>query len=183
MARVRIVGDPDQPQTGDHSVELLVRHEEGIALRLDWLIPFLAIVERHAVAEINWQERPKGCADFQAQDRGDELGGQVAVARLDSRVVQLDVDTWVRLVVGHQWCVSGLGDPLERRSTQAPGSKEAEKVAAPWPATGSSRGRETYSCMAQGRPGSHATDLNDHRRRGQHRSSAVLQPQIDRSLW
>ncbi|MFJ9026403.1 TetR/AcrR family transcriptional regulator [Streptomyces sp. NPDC102259] len=33
--------------------------------------------------------------------------------------------------------------------------------------------------MAQGRPGSHPTDLSDHRRRGQHRSSAVLRPQFE----
>ncbi|AUA07992.1 hypothetical protein CFP59_00077 [Streptomyces malaysiensis subsp. malaysiensis] len=57
--------------------------------------------------------------------------------------------------------------------------KDAEQGAGLWPASGSRRGRETHSCMAQGRPGSHATNLSDHRRRGQHRSSAVLRPQIE----
>lgn len=59
---------------------------------------------------------------------------------------------------------------------RAPGAQTRRRGAGLLPASGSRRGREPHSCVAHGRPGSHLTDLSDHRRRRQHHSSATLQP-------
>ncbi len=74
----------------ENPVELLLAHQEGVVLHLDFHAVGGKEGEGHLVADLDIEERAEGLGRGQAEEAGEELGGGARVLRVDDGVVQFD---------------------------------------------------------------------------------------------
>src|SRR5687767_6796103 len=81
--------EPAALDAAEDGVELLLAHEEGVVLHLDFHPVGVEEVERHLVADLDAEERAERLGLGKPEQAREETRGLALVQRMDNRVVEL----------------------------------------------------------------------------------------------